>query len=1243
MPGSLKRPLGLLIRPLGMRSLYSRKRPKTEVGGGEDAVLQEEAARREPEPGPSVLPNEIDEEDPHPTPVPEPEALPEKRTRKLTSKLREMLGLPQDALPEGSGPLFAYIDAPEPPPPAEPEPLFVPPPPPPRRDLRALFKTFPNRFRTTRTYKGRPTGVPDRDTHFERFLSDTIHLARDWRKKANPKPHPPREVNAIIHPYPNLSTLLFSSNWSTSSGKKTKRDRNVLMNDVLFHKDFRLEDVRGANLDALDKEAVEYYNKEVQDECHQRGWKKSTVYINIPTGVKVTKASKKRAADDRRRQKLDAQDHPSSDEEDGPKDVDPSSRARVHRFPVPGFCHRGLVSVIKEACSASDSKDFHWHPYEEHWSPPWDGAAMERIHGELYSSSAFLEADQELQTSLPEPDCHLPRCVAALMMYSDATQVAQFGQASVWPVYAYFGNQSKYERGRSSTRMAHNVAFLPSLPDGVTDFIYGATDKHASASLLTHCKRELYHACFGALYDGDFLHAYRHGIVVDCSDGIRRRMYPRIFIHSADYKEKVLIVTIKDFGTCACPRCKVPTEDFWKAGMASDMKARMDLVRLDDEERRQKVNSALQLVYEKGYVVDSKRVDKFLKAESLIPTKNTYSNQVFLDCGMNVFSLAAIDLMHEVELGVWKMLLQHLVRVLYCQGTGVVQVFNARFRKVTPFGVDTIRRFKTNVSDLKKLAARDYEDILQCIIPCIEGLLPQPFNDTILDLLYTMAYFHSLAKLRMHTDSSLHTLRLVITSLCDALRYFAFETCKHFKTVETDKEYQARQRQTATYNLKNGKTLAVNGKRAKRFSLVTAKFHVLPDYPEHIVRFGTTDCYTTRRGETRHRLIKGYYQRTNKNNPIPQIVQLDNLSAIHTHMKNELKAREHLLQEGQQRLQPFKELDEEMAQNEGIDFLKQRYSMARSTKNAVILPLWLQQRCRDPAIKDFIPRLKAYLLAQHRTTLPATDVFGSDEAQLASIRIKNHTIYAHATASFHYTTYDLRREQDRINTNKNVEGEPLRCDIMLPSIEAGNPHPYSYARVLGIYHADVYFKDSTVPKMIEFLWVRRFQQEPAHPSGPSHLRLARVGFVSEKDPTAFDFLHPSAVIRACHLIPVFEWGRTVDLLGPSLARHPQGDWTNYYVNRFVDRDMMMRYLGLGVGHCHPANFPREDGELLMLPTTGPNYPVTEEDCAVPEAAQPPDEVEEWFAEQVDGIQVDGIQVDYDSEDEEAFSEDEFIA
>jgi hypothetical protein len=129
-----------------------------------------------------------------------------------------------------------------------------------------------------------------------------------------------------------------------------------------------------------------------------------------------------------------------------------------------------------------------------------------------------------------------------------------------------------------------------------------------------------------------------------------------------------------------------------------------------------------------------------------------------------------------------------------------------RFRQVPVFGQSTIRKFPHNVADMKKLAARDFEDILQvsrinkiahvwglhypqCAIPCFEGLLPSPFNETILDLLFISAYWHSLGKLRMHTDSSLEVFDIITVAFGQKMRSFAEETCKEFETMETDKEF----------------------------------------------------------------------------------------------------------------------------------------------------------------------------------------------------------------------------------------------------------------------------------------------------------------------------------------------------------------------------------------------------------------------------------------------------------------------
>lgn len=46
------------------------------------------------------------------------------------------------------------------------------------------------------------------------------------------------------------------------------------------------------------------------------------------------------------------------------------------------------------------------------------------------------------------------------------------------------------------------------------------------------------HAIWLLLLDADFMHAYEHGVVIMCGDGVVRRVFPRIFTYSADYPEK---------------------------------------------------------------------------------------------------------------------------------------------------------------------------------------------------------------------------------------------------------------------------------------------------------------------------------------------------------------------------------------------------------------------------------------------------------------------------------------------------------------------------------------------------------------------------------------------------------------------------------------------------------------------------------------------------------------------------------
>lgn len=59
-----------------------------------------------------------------------------------------------------------------------------------------------------------------------------------------------------------------------------------------------------------------------------------------------------------------------------------------------------------------------------------------------------------------------------------------------------------------------------------------------SAETLRWCKCELMQQIWLQLLDTDFMEAYEHGIVLECGDGVLRRLFPRLLTYSADYPEK---------------------------------------------------------------------------------------------------------------------------------------------------------------------------------------------------------------------------------------------------------------------------------------------------------------------------------------------------------------------------------------------------------------------------------------------------------------------------------------------------------------------------------------------------------------------------------------------------------------------------------------------------------------------------------------------------------------------------------
>ena len=151
---------------------------------------------------------------------------------------------------------------------------------------------------------------------------------------------------------------------------------------------------------------------------------------------------------------------------------------------------------------------------------------------------------------------------------------------------------------------------------------------------------------------------------------------------------------------------------------------------------------------------------------------------------------------------------------------------------------------------------------MQCAIPVFEGLLPEPHNSYVLKLLFDLAHWHGLAKLRMHTDATVELLAQITKSLGSNIRTFEKHTCSLFQTRELERERVARQRRqdkdeaakkknpnskksTTHKTPESSKFRSSTTRQPKQLNLKMYKYHALGDYVNVIKRYGMTDSYST--------------------------------------------------------------------------------------------------------------------------------------------------------------------------------------------------------------------------------------------------------------------------------------------------------------------------------------------------------------------------------------------------------------
>ncbi|KIK11502.1 hypothetical protein PISMIDRAFT_122575, partial [Pisolithus microcarpus 441] len=136
-----------------------------------------------------------------------------------------------------------------------------------------------------------------------------------------------------------------------------------------------------------------------------------------------------------------------------------------------------------------------------------------------------------------------------------------------------------------------------------------------------------------------------------------------------------------------------------------------------------------------------------------------------------------------------------------------------------------------------------------CVIPVFEGLLPPEHDNVVRTLLFRLAQWHALAKLRLHTEDTLKSLKYTTRLLGQQLRKFQAFTCASFQTTELPSKTAARnRRREAKFESQKGESTSTSHpgtRQLKTFNLSTYKIHALGDYVDTIRMFGTTDSYST--------------------------------------------------------------------------------------------------------------------------------------------------------------------------------------------------------------------------------------------------------------------------------------------------------------------------------------------------------------------------------------------------------------
>lgn len=293
-----------------------------------------------------------------------------------------------------------------------------------------VYDTAPNAYGVYRRYPtGKPSLYPAHPTADEIYNSPTFETTRTPQKRRRPSfsnsDMDSETIKKSLGPFQNATVMRLIHWVYNGTNSKSGPEIDRLVHEVLRAPDFCAEDLVGFSM-ARELDRLDRYQASAL--CNAKdGWIETSVHIPLPC----------------EKQKI-------------------ASEGAAPKFQADGVFYRKPLEIMRAALADPSIETYHWTPFQEYWKPT-DDASPERIYSELYNSDAFItEHRRVVQLNAGTANSHLEIVVISIMFWSDSTHLANFGTASLWPIYMYFGNQSKYIRSKvASFNSAHHLAYIP--------------------------------------------------------------------------------------------------------------------------------------------------------------------------------------------------------------------------------------------------------------------------------------------------------------------------------------------------------------------------------------------------------------------------------------------------------------------------------------------------------------------------------------------------------------------------------------------------------------------------------------------------------------------------------------------------------------------------------------------------------------------------------------------------------------